>query len=114
MNQYLFTTQEGMTIAPDNNVKVDNCQLLARVDATSIVQARNSLIIRNPWILECKFNPNNCTIDQIITNNQRNDIQTVIDYLWETEEKSYMENNCPEKHIYIVLKRLRNMIDDAE
>lgn len=34
----------------------------------------------------------------------------VIDYLWEDEEKHFLESGKPEKHIYLTLKRIKDFI----
>lgn len=114
MNQYLFTTPEGYTQAPNVDVEVENCQLLARIDADDFSRAKSSLIIDNPWILECEFDPNNCSVDQVITRSQRDAVKSVVDYFWEKEKQSFEESNHPKNHIYLVLKRLRDMVVDSE
>ena len=35
----------------------------------------------------------------------KNDIKTVLDYLWFDEKKDY-QINCSKKHVFVVLKRL--------
>lgn len=111
MNEYLFTTIEGITVSP-NLSDVENCQLLARVDALNETDAYSRLFEENEWISESGFSPEVIMVDQVITKEQISDIKAIVDYLWEDEECSYEENGCPQDHIIVVLKRLKEMIVD--
>ena len=113
MNQYLFTTHEGYTISPNETVEVENCQLLARIDAPDISRARKLLVKENPWIKESGFNPELCTIDQIATSSQLDDIRAVVGHLWKDAKESYEEDNYPQNHIFLALRRLRDMVSEA-
>lgn len=33
MNEYIFYTAEGISLAPNQNVEIDNCQVLGFVEA---------------------------------------------------------------------------------
>ena len=57
MNEYIFYTQEGYTIAPNENVEVENCQLLGIALGKDEREARNNLLMENLWITEAGFNP---------------------------------------------------------
>ena len=47
--------------------------------------------------------------------NLKKDVATVVDYLWEDEERHYLESEEKEKsnHIFVILKRLRKYCQDA-
>lgn len=111
MNEYLFTTIEGITVSP-NLSDVENCQLLARVDASNETDAYSRLFEENEWISEYGFSSEGLIVDQVITKEQISDIKAIVDYLWEDEECSYEKNGCPQDHIIMVLKRLKEMIVD--
>lgn len=115
MNEYIFYTTEGWTEAPNPDADVDNCQFLGRAIRKDSAQAAERLLKDNPWIEESGFDPGEILLEQIITDSQRQDIATVVDYLWKDEQRHYEEirdsdpaDKC-EGHIYNVLKRLRLM-----
>ena len=35
-------------------------------------------------------------------------IQTLLDYMWKDEMKHYHDSDCPENHIFIILKGIRD------
>ena len=47
---------------------------------------------------------------QILTEEQKQDIQTLVEYMYEDEKKHYMECGYPKDHIFRVIKRLSKMI----
>ena len=36
------------------------------------------------------------------------DITKVLDYMWHSERKDYFESGCPNNHVFVTLKRIRN------
>lgn len=111
MNEYLFTTIEGTTVSP-NSIDVENCQLLARVDACNMADARSKLIEENKWIKEAGFSLEKLIIDQVLTKEQISDIKAIVDYLLEEGERSYIAEDCLPGHVYLALKRLRDVVID--
>lgn len=81
MNEYLFFTLEGETIAPNNSFDVENCQLLGRVCATSADKARELLLSENPWIDNAGFTSEGIIQEQIATSEQLSCIREVVAYL---------------------------------
>lgn len=65
MNEYIFYTPEGYTIAPNENVCVENCQLLGTAKGKDKHEAKNNLLKDNSWIIEAGFNPNEFMIRQL-------------------------------------------------
>lgn len=57
MNEYIFYTPEGYTIAPNENIEVENCQLLGIDLGKDENEAKTNLLKHNPWITEAGFNP---------------------------------------------------------
>ena len=108
MNEYIIFTTEGYTEAPNNNVEVNNCQLLGRTKGKNKEEAINNLLIENAWISECGFSKESFIVEQIVTKEMSADIQKVVEYLWDDEERHYQEcGNYPKNHIFRVLKRLK-------
>lgn len=109
MNEYIFFTTEGTTYPPMEGRDVDNCQILGRANGRTLEEAKNSLLKENPWIEECGFDSNSIIAEQILTKEQRKDIQTLVEYLYEDEEKHYEEWECPEDHILKTIARLNHI-----
>ena len=115
MNEYIFYTTEGRAEAPNPDADVDNCQFLGRATGKDSARAKERLLKDNPWIEESGFDPGEILCEQIITDSQRQDIATVVEYLWKDEKRHYEEcrgtdpaDKC-EGHIFNVLKRLKAM-----
>lgn len=74
MNEYIFYTTEGYTMAPNMDTKVENSQVLGRAYGKTPQEAKKSLIEENQWIEVCGFNIDNAIYRQIATE----DLQTKI------------------------------------
>ncbi|MBR1883104.1 MAG: hypothetical protein IJ808_08895 [Muribaculaceae bacterium] len=66
MNEYICYTLEGYTIAPNENVEVNNCQMLGRAFGHDQQEAKTLLIKENPWIEEAGFDVNEIMVEQIM------------------------------------------------
>ena len=112
MNEYIFYTTEGSTIAPNEDVNVENCQVLGRTIGRNVEEAQKTLLKDNPWILEAGYNAEEFIVKQIVTNELRADIKTCVDYLWTDEKQHYEESDQKDKqiHIFNVLKRLKEAL----
>ena len=109
MNEYIFYTTEGHTYAPNDSIEVENCQVLGTVRGSNESEAQKNLLNENPWITEAKFAPAEFLFRQILTNEQRNDINLLVDYLLADEERHIEESEDKENHIFNVLKRLKEL-----
>ena len=67
MNEYIFYTPEGHTIAPNENVVVENCQVLGTAKGKDKDEAQENLLKENPWITEAGFNSSEFFYRQIIS-----------------------------------------------
>lgn len=67
MNEYLFYTTEGETIAPNQDVDVENCQLLGFSKGENKDNALILLLSNNPWIIESGFDPSKINVVQIVS-----------------------------------------------
>ena len=110
-NEYIFYTTEGHTSAPNDNIEVENCQVLGTVRCSSESEAQEHLLNENSWITEAGFDPTEFLVRQILTNEQRNDINVLVDYLWADEERHFEESEDKENHIFNVLKRLKELYE---
>ena len=109
MNEYMFFTLEGTTLSPIEGQEVDNCQLLGRANGKTLKEAKSNLLKENPWIEEYGFDCDNIIAEQILTEEQKKDIQTLVEYLYEEEKRHYTEWRYPKDHIFRVIKRLSKM-----
>lgn len=107
MSEYIFYTTEGFAQDPNGN-DAKNCQLLGRAFGKNKEEARCNLFKENPWIEEAGFDTAYFIIKQLLTEEQKADINAVVDYLWVDECKHFSECNYPKKHIYRILKRLKS------
>ena len=67
MNEYIFYTTEGHTIAPNENVEVENCQVLGCAFRNNKDEAQEKLLKDNPWIDEAEFNKSEFIVRQLKT-----------------------------------------------
>lgn len=81
MNKYIFFTTEGTTYPPIEGKEVDNCQLLGRAYGQTPEEAKCNLLKDNPWIEEAGFDSDCIIAEQILTEEQRKDIQTLVEFL---------------------------------
>lgn len=81
MNEYIFFTTEGTTYPPIEGKEVDNCQLLGRAYGQTPEEAKSNLLKDNPWIREAGFDSDCIIVEQILTEEQRKDIQTFVEFL---------------------------------
>lgn len=110
MNEYIIYTMEGQTMAPNTYVNVENCQVLGHAMGISSDNAIDNLFDDNPWIETAGFDKSECLGVQILSNTQKDDISTVLDYLWKDEYTHYQESHYVKNHIFRVIKRLRDMV----
>ncbi len=108
MKTYIFFTTEGYSESPTAQ-SIENAQMLGRASGNNISSALDSLLDENPWILESGFVREKIFAEQIFDKKTKNNIKTVINYLWKDEQKHYEEYITPD-HIYLVLKELKKTI----
>ena len=107
MKLYLIYTMEGHTIAPNEEVEVENCQMLGEAYGDNPDEAKDNLLKENPWIAEAGFNRSKFIARQLLTNEQRIAIKEVLDYLWEDEKRHYEKCGEPDNHIFPFIKILK-------
>lgn len=110
MNEYIFYTTEGSTYPPIENNDVENCQVLGQAFGNNVQDAKTRLEKQSPWIKDCGFDIEKSVSKQVLTEENKKDINIVVEYLMKEEFKSYQGSKEPENHIYKVLLRLKNMI----
>ena len=55
MNEYIFYTTEGYTIAPNEEIQLDNCQVLGVAKGINRSEAQVNLLKENTWIVKAGF-----------------------------------------------------------
>lgn len=109
MNEYIFYTAEGHTDAPNDSYEVENCQVLGTAQGKDENEAQENLLRENRWIAEADFDPAEFFVRQIMTDEQRRDIKTLVGYLWADEERHFEESEDKRNHIFNLLKRLKEI-----
>lgn len=109
MNEYIFYTTEGYTIAPNEDYDVENCQVIGRAFGKSSDEAMKNLLKENKWIENSGFNQKEFYIKQILTEEQRNDIKLLIDYLLNEKEINLEKKDERKNHILKSISRLEQI-----
>lgn len=110
MNEYIFYTTEGFTYPPIEDKDVENCQILGIALGKNVQDAKKQLEKKCCWIKDCGFDIEEAASKQVLTEENKRDINSVLEYLMEDEFIHYQESEEPENHIYKVLLRLKDMI----
>ena len=110
MNEYIIYTTDGYTSGTNTNVEVENCQVLGVIDGISGGDAIRKLFEQNGWLEAAGFTIDNTFARPLLTTSIKEDIKTVIDYLWKDEHTHFQKSHYPNDHIFRVLKRLKNYI----
>lgn len=111
MANYIFYTDEGFTISP-NNTKLNNLQILGTANGKNPNSAITNLIKNNPWITESAFNKEKIKHHKILKKQAENNLKFVIDYMWNDEQKHFEEydDEKPKDHIYLKLEKLKGIL----
>lgn len=67
MNEYIFYTAEGYTYAPNEDKEIENFQVLGFAMGNNEEEARNQLLVDNPWIKECGFDIDETYCKQLLS-----------------------------------------------
>ena len=89
MNEYIIYTAEGYTLAPNEDVEVENCQVLGQARGNNAAEAKDNLLKDNPWIAEAGFNRSEFIVKQLLTTEEPAAIKEVLGYLREDEERHF-------------------------
>ena len=66
MNEYIIYTPEGVTIAPNENYLVENCQVLGYAMGNNTTDAVANLLTENQWIIKAGFVKDKFIIRQLV------------------------------------------------
>ena len=94
MSTYIFYTDEGYTIAP-NNEELESLQVLGIEDGETKEEALANLYKNNKWIEENNFSELKMRCYAILNPEILEDIKTIVRYLWEDESKHGKKTNVP-------------------
>lgn len=115
MNEYMFYTFEGFTQSP-NKTDCENLQILGFEKAENLEIAKKCLLVNNDWILKYGFDTEKILSKKILTEESLASIKTVVDYLWEDEEKDYEEylasGGNVDNHIFKHLRKLKIIAEE--
>ncbi len=67
MSEYIIYTTQGYTIAPNEDVELENCQVLGRAFGNNPNEAKDNLIKENPWIVKAGFDESEFIIARLAT-----------------------------------------------
>lgn len=67
MNEYIIYTTQGHTIAPNENIEVENCQVLGRALGSNPNEAKENLIKDNPWIVKAGYDESEFIVTRLAT-----------------------------------------------
>lgn len=109
MKEFIFYTFQGYTESPLEE-PVENIQVLGFEKGRSSEEANKSLLNKRPWIIESGFDEQEIIHKQLLDNNTKDLIKALIDYNWDEEKKHYEENPVSD-HIFLTLKRLKEVIE---
>ena len=109
MKEFIFYTLEGYTESPTEK-PVENIQVLGFEKGETIKEANKNLLKKRRWIIESGFNEQEIIHKQLLGDETKNLIKTLIDYNWDKEQKHYEENPVPD-HIFLTLKELKKVIE---
>lgn len=109
MNEYMFYTFEGFTQSP-NKTDCENLQIVGFEKAENLEIAKKCLLANNDWISKHGFDTEKILSKRILTEESLASIKTVVDYIWEDEEKDYEECLVSGKNVdNHILKHLRKL-----
>ena len=108
MNEYIFYTAEGYTYPPLEGYDVDNYQMLGRAFGNSADDAKSNLLRDNPWIEESGFDVDEIICKQLVTNEMKQDIQKVLQYILSDECGHFQENGELNCHILRLKEAIEN------
>ena len=109
MKEFVFYTFEGYTESPTEQT-VENLQILGFEKGVNEKQAKENLISQCGWIKETGFDNYEIESRQLLDDELKGLIKILIHYNWKNEEKHY-EEAPTENHIFLVLKKIKKIID---
>ena len=81
LKEYIIYTTEGTTYAPDETVKIDNCQILGRECGVDSEDAIRNLLHNHAWIVEAGFDTSAFIVKQTVTDELRSDMAQVMSWI---------------------------------
>lgn len=67
VKEYIIYTTEGHTIAPNEEIEVDNCQVLGFVKGENANEAKANLLNENSWIVKAGFSEEAFVVRQLVS-----------------------------------------------
>ena len=105
MKEYIFFTTEGFTEAPNEAITIDNCQVIGRANGDNEKDALKNLITDNAWILEAGFDTSKFIIEQIITDDLRQKVVSLMSWILSNDTFA-----CQNAHVNEIIRQLSHDI----
>jgi len=113
MAKFLFYTDEGYSIAPNEEV-VENLQILGIEEGINEKEAFGNLFQNNEWIIEMGFSKEKIKCQAIFNTSIINDLKVVSEYLLEDEQKHFEESKFNKEdndsHIFNSLVNIKSIL----
>lgn len=110
MSKYIFYTDEGYTISPNDDI-LESLQILGFENGKTLQDGISNLLENNHWIEESKFDVEKIKHKTILNPKDIENLRTLIKYLWDNEKKHFEESEKPNNHIFHILKQLKLIIN---
>lgn len=110
MNEYLFYTTEGVTFPPNKTADIENCQVLGCSKGKDKSLALQNLLIENQWIEELQYDVSKIIGVQILTQDAKQALQKLVDYLWNDEKKNFEESGKSANHVFVIIEQLEKLL----
>lgn len=108
MSTYIFYTDEGYTIAP-NDEELESLQILGIEDGNTEDEAWTNLYENNKWIKENGFREENIRCYAMLKPNMLKEIKVLVSHLIEDIHKYGERGECPNEPVFQLLKRIQNL-----
>ncbi|MBS1572390.1 MAG: hypothetical protein JST62_08375 [Bacteroidetes bacterium] len=106
MFKYIFYTDEGYTISPNDDI-LESFQILGFENGKTLQGGISNLLENNHWIEKSKFDIEKIKYKTILSSKDIENLRTLINYLWDDEKKHFEESEKPKDHIFHILKQLK-------
>lgn len=110
MANFIFYTDEGYTISP-NNEELESFQILGFEKGATLQDGIDNLIENNSWIVESSFDIGKIKYKAIMSLEEIDSLKELINYLYNDIQNHFGELYKGENHILEKLERLKSLID---
>lgn len=109
ISKFLFYTCEGYSISPNNDV-LESLQILGTEVGDTQAEALANLLNNNKWIIKSGFNLDLIHSNKVLTNNDSNSLNNLIDELQLEVRKHLSESELSSKRVSKAISKLREIV----